>query len=131
GAGKFRMSLNCEGLPLHSQFSNKQVMILYNVTVNVDADVHDEWLEWMKEIHMVDVLATGMFVEGKLARILAEEEGGKAYSIQYFARSMDDYGKYLEDFAPKLQAEHERKFSGKVASFRTLLHVVQQVNEKG
>lgn len=106
-------------------------MILYNVTVNVDADVHDDWLEWMKEIHIPEVLGTGMFVESKLARILAEEEGGKAYSVQYFANSMDEYRKYLEEFAPKLQAEHEKKFSGKVASFRTLLHIVHQINEKG
>ncbi len=104
-------------------------MILYNVTVNVDADAHDEWLEWMKEVHIPDVMATGMFVESKLARILAEEAGGKAYSIQYFAKSMDEYGKYLEEFAPKLQADHENKFKGKVASFRTLLHVVHQINE--
>ncbi|MEO8448027.1 MAG: DUF4286 family protein, partial [bacterium] len=27
-------------------------MILYNVTVNVDDSVHDEWLEWMKTIHI-------------------------------------------------------------------------------
>lgn len=108
-----------------------QVMILYNITVNVDSDVHDEWLEWMKEIHIADVLATGMFVEAKLARILAEEAGGKSYSIQYFAKSMNEYGKYLEEFAPKLQAEHEKKFSGKVVSFRTLLHIVHQIDEKG
>ena len=73
-------------------------MILYNVTINIDSNVHDEWLKWMKEVHIPDVLATGMFVETKIARILAEEEGGMAYSIQYFARNMDDYDRYQKSF---------------------------------
>lgn len=104
-------------------------MILYNVTVNIDTDVRDQWLKWMKEVHIPDLLATGMFVECKLARILAEEEGGITYSVQYFARNMDDYDRYIREFAPALQAEHDKIFSGKYVSFRTLLHVVHQTNE--
>ena len=114
-----------------SQHFNFKAMILYNVTVNIDDDVHDEWVEWMKEVHIPNVLATGMFVESKMARILAEEAGGKAYSIQYFAKSMNEYGKYMEEFAPKLRDEHEAKFAGKSVAFRTLLQVVHQINEKG
>ena len=104
-------------------------MILYNVTVNIDTNVRDEWLKWMKEVHIPDLLATGMFVECKMARILAEEAGGISYSVQYFARTMDDYDRYMDEFAPKLQADHDKKFSGKYVSFRTLLQVVHQANE--
>lgn len=105
-------------------------MILYNVTINIDSVVHDEWLKWMKEVHIPDVLATGMFVESKIARILAEEEGGKAYSIQYFARNMEDYDRYQKEFAPKLQAEHQQRYNGKFGAFRTLLHVVHEAHAK-
>ena len=35
------------------------IMYIYNVTTNIDESVHDEWLHWMKEIHIPDVLATG------------------------------------------------------------------------
>lgn len=103
-------------------------MILYNVTINIDADIHDEWLKWMKEVHIPDVLATGMFEEGKVARILAEEEGGRAYSIQYLAKTMDDYNRYQSEFAPKLQAEHQERYGGKFAAFRTLLHIVHHTH---
>ncbi len=103
-------------------------MILYNVTVNVDAEARDEWLVWMKETHVPDVLSTGLFVEAKIARIMAEEAGGNAYSIQYFAKDMDAYKKYEREFAAKLQRDHEDKFGGKCAAFRTLLHIVHQEN---
>ena len=69
-------------------------MILYNVTINIDYDVHDEWLDWMKNKHIPDVLKTGLFIENKICRILAEEDGGKSYSIQYFLKNMDDYYTY-------------------------------------
>lgn len=101
-------------------------MILYNVTVSIDHDVAEEWLQWMKSTHIPDVMATGLFIENKIARILAEEEGGKAYSIQYLLRSMDEYERYQEEHAPRLQAEHSQRYAGKFAAFRTLLHVIHQ-----
>ncbi|HKL03543.1 MAG TPA: DUF4286 family protein [Cryomorphaceae bacterium] len=99
-------------------------MILYNVTVNVDAEARDEWLKWMKETHVPEVLATGLFTEAKIARIMAEEAGGNAYSIQYFAENMDDYEKYEKEHATDLRREHEKMFGGRCAAFRTLLHIV-------
>ena len=106
-------------------------MILYNVTISIDPDVHDEWLQWMKETHIPDVMATGLFIENKIARILAEEEGGKAYSIQYLLRNMDDYETYQQEHAPRLQAEHIERYDGKFGAFRTLLHVIHHTDGQG
>ena len=39
-------------------------MYIYNVTVNVSDDVHIEWLKWMKETHIPDVMKTGCFIAG-------------------------------------------------------------------
>lgn len=99
-------------------------MIIYNVTVNIDADVHNEWLKWMKEIHIPDVMKTGLFIENKICRILAEEQGGLSYSIQYLCKDMATFKKYEQEFAPKLREEHSLRFAGKFAAFRTLLEVV-------
>ncbi len=101
-------------------------MIIYNVTVNIDHNVHDEWLKWMKEVHIPDVMNTGLFIENKVCRILAEEEGGKSYSIQYLCKDMETLEKYQQEFAPKLQQEHTKKYKGKFAAFRTLLEVVHK-----
>ena len=45
-------------------------MILYNVTVSIDYDIHQNWLKWMKEVHVPNVLATGLFIESKIATII-------------------------------------------------------------
>lgn len=99
-------------------------MILYNVTISIDTNVEEDWLQWMKEVHIPDVMNTGLFIDNKICRIHAEEEGGKSYSIQYLAKTWDDYNQYQDTFAQKLQQEHMLKYSGKFAAFRTILEVV-------
>lgn len=101
-------------------------MILYNVTVSIDDQVHDEWLKWMREVHIPDVMRTGMFVENRICRIHAYEEGGKSYSIQYLAENQAMFDRYQNEFAPALQEEHTKKYQGKFAAFRTILEVIDQ-----
>ncbi len=97
--------------------------IIYNVTISIDYDVKADWLEWMKRTHIPDVMATGMFTEAKISKILAEESGGASYSIQYLCNDLTTYDKYTKEFAPKLQQDHNDKFGGKFAAFRTILKV--------
>ena len=33
-------------------------MIIYNVTVGVDKSIEADWLAWMKEVHIPDVIKT-------------------------------------------------------------------------
>ena len=103
-------------------------MILYNVTINIDDDIHDEWLDWMKDVHIPDVMNTGMFFDNKICKIHADSEGGQSYSIQYLAKSWDDYNRYQDEFAPELQKDHTEKYQGKFAAFRTILEVVHHTN---
>jgi len=100
--------------------------VLYNVTVNIDEDVHQEWLEWMKEVHIPDVMKTGLFLENRICRIHAFEDGGITYAIQYLCRSMDEYEIYQRDFAPNLQMAHTNRYGEKCQSFRTLLEILHE-----
>lgn len=100
-------------------------MIIYNVTVSIDHNVHDNWLEWMKQVHIPDVMATGAFLENKISKVLADQdEGGITYAIQYICKDMDTYERYQKEHAPRLQQEHSARYEGKFAAFRTLLEVV-------
>lgn len=101
-------------------------MILYNVTVNIDVNVEKEWLQWMKEVHIPEVMNTGLFVSSKICRIHAEEVGGSSYSIQYFAKNMEDYNTYQDVHSAELQKDHTEKYKGKFAAFRTILEVIQE-----
>lgn len=100
-------------------------MIVYNVTINIDADVHDEWVNWMTTQHIPKVLSTGMFIDSRMCRmLLEEEEGGITYSIQYTLESMDKMHEYEEKFATDLRNETVAKYDGKFGAFRTMMEVV-------
>ena len=98
-------------------------MIIYNVTINIDAEVHDEWLRWMKEEHIPRVMATGAFLENRICRVLGDDEG-ITYAIQYACTDMPTYERYRTEHAPRLQAETQQRYAGRFAAFRTLLEVV-------
>lgn len=101
-------------------------MYIYNVTINIDADVKDEWLTWM-ETHILDVLNTGKFVSAKLTEVLVEEEmGGTTYSVQYSANSKKDIEDYYKEDAPQLRKEGMRKFGDKMVAFRTELRLINE-----
>jgi hypothetical protein len=99
-------------------------MIIYNVTVNIDNDVKEEWIKWMKEVHIPEVMNTGLFLEYRMARVMVEEESGTTYSIQYLSASQSDIETYQKQHAPELQKKHTEKYEGKFVAFRTLLEII-------
>ena len=51
-------------------------MYIYNVTINVEESVHEEWLDWMKKDHIPDMLNTGKFRNADLIRVNVQEPTG-------------------------------------------------------
>lgn len=101
-------------------------MILYNVTVNIDSDVEQDWIQWMKEIHIPEVMQTGFFTENKMLKMLSEseDETGGTYAIQYMADNLGRLEAYLETAAPKLQKQSIIRYGTKMAAFRSVLEEV-------
>ena len=98
-------------------------MFIYNVTITIENDIHAEWLDWMKKIHIPDVMGTTCFVENRICKLLSEEPE-ITYAVQYTFRQMDDLHNYQKEFAPKLQKEHADRFKEKFAAFRTVLEII-------
>jgi hypothetical protein len=100
-------------------------LIVYNVTVKIDCDVHDEWLVWMKKKHILDVMASGVFTKYQMSRLIGiNEQDGITYSIQYTLENVANLNKYFEEYAPDLQEEHLIKFKDKFVAYRTVMEVV-------
>jgi hypothetical protein len=99
-------------------------MIIYNVTININNAVHDEWFRWMKDVHIPEVMATGYFIDSRMCKVLVEEESGITYSIQYTSSNMEDLQAYQREHSVRLQKIHADKYKDQYVSFRTLLEVV-------
>ena len=102
-------------------------MYIYNVTINIDESVHDEWVYWMNEIHIPDMLATGKFTEARMCRVMIEEEmGGITYSIQYMTANKETLQRYFDEDAERLRQDGIDRFNGKFVAFRTELDLISE-----
>ena len=103
-------------------------MIIYNVTLNVDDSIREEWLEWMRKIHLPEMLQTGLFVEYKFLRLIDdtdEDTTGSTYAVQFFMNDVKDFLDYTENHAAALRKKTMDKYGEKILSFRTLLEVLE------
>ncbi|GGD92675.1 DUF4286 family protein [Maribacter cobaltidurans] len=101
-------------------------MYIYNVTTNIEDKAHKKWLQWMKTIHIPQVLSTGKFLSAKMTKVLAEEGTGQTYSVQYTAASKEILQAYYEEDAPKLREDALQLFADQIISFRTELEVIDE-----
>ena len=85
-----------------------------------------EWLQWMQDVHIPEVMATGCFLSYRILKVLtnATDDEGVNYSIQYDAASMADYERYRDLFAPSMQQQTRERYGDRLLAFRTLLEVV-------
>ena len=101
-------------------------MIYYTVTVRVPLDLADDWRSWMLAVHIPDVLATGLWEQGTLLRLLEPAEADAVmFQVRYRTTSQERYDDYRAKHAPRLQAEHTTRYGTHVTASRTV-HVAEQ-----
>ncbi len=98
-------------------------MYIYSVTVAIKKEIENEWVSWMKEIHLGDVMSTGYFASWKMMKMLipASTTDEVTYIVQYSVSSMEKYEEYAKNEAARLQSEHAKKFPGKFKAARAVL----------
>ena len=101
-------------------------MIIYNVTCNVENVILQNWLKWMIEIHIPDVMQTGFFLEAHIKKVISSNDDGATYAISYSCESMKKLHEYQIKFSDELQSKHIERYGEKVISFRTILESIRK-----
>jgi hypothetical protein len=99
-------------------------MIIYSVTITIQAGIESDWVDWMKRVHVPDVLRTGCFLECRFSKVVGAEGDELTYVLQYRCRSLEEYHRYRDTFAPALQKEHTDRFSGRFRGSRQVLEEI-------
>jgi len=101
-------------------------MIIYNVTCNVETQISEEWMSWMKEVHIPEVMKCGIFTVCQINKVLISNEEGETFAVQYSCPTMKDLHNYQVNFSTSLQKKHSDRYGTKVVAFRTLLEVIEK-----
>ncbi len=100
-------------------------MIIYNVTIKITNAIHADWLHWLKQEHVPEVIQTGCFTHATILRLLEiDESEGPTYAIQYFAESKGLYNNYIENHAAAMRQKSFDKWGNKFIAFRSVMQVV-------
>jgi len=100
-------------------------MVILNETIIIDTDVHADWLNWVKAVHIPAVLATGYFNSHRILQVLSSPNEGFTYCVQYDTDSLEQCNTYLDNVAGHLKNNHLKKFENKLVLFESIM---QQVN---
>lgn len=104
-------------------------MFIYQVTIGIKKDVANEWVKWMEQTHLQDVMNTGSFLSHKFYKIIIPSGMSDEvnYVVQYKFSELKEYEFYQRNYAAKLQKEHSDKFKGKFHAARA---VFEEINEQ-
>lgn len=98
---------------------------IYNVTIKVDWSITEEWLQWMKEVHMPEMVQTGCFENSRLLRLMeVDDSDGPTYAAQFTAPGKEEYNRYVTDFAEALRKKSYEKWGDRFIAFRSVMEVV-------
>ena len=99
--------------------------IIYNITLKVERSIEPAWLQWMVEDFAPGIIATNCFTKFTALKLLElDDPDGATYAIQFVAESLEDYQRYLKNFADDFTEKSFDKWGQKMVSFGTVMQVV-------
>lgn len=100
-------------------------MLIYNTTFQVDDDIHDNFLIWLKENYIPEVSKQGTLQTPRLCKVLSHRDEGSSYSLQWEVESSGLLHRWHMDQGVELNKEMLTIFQNKIVAFPTLMEVVE------
>jgi len=100
-------------------------MLLYNITIAIDAPIEQEWKEWMCQSHIPQVMSTGLFIDYRFYKVLTHDDPASvSYCVQYFVETIENFNQYLQQHAPAFMEQQRQRYPDRHAAFQTLLEQI-------
>jgi hypothetical protein len=100
-------------------------MIMYQVFATVPDAVRDEWVAWMRDHHIPDVVKTGSFDHASFAEVQTSAHTW-THTCRYTTTSRERLDAYLAEHAPRLREEHEQRYGGVVITERVITNTLSE-----
>jgi hypothetical protein len=100
-------------------------MFIYNITTLVSWPIHDEWKEWMTTEFVPELIATGLFTNYQLVRLMeVNEKEGPTYAVQLYLKNASDFNLYRQKHLHSFQEKEQLAWGDYVTSFASLMEVI-------
>jgi len=99
-------------------------MHVYNISFQIDPNLQEQWLVWMKSKFIPMVVETGCFQNHPLYELDIAEDQAPTYTLQLFAQSRENLAKFTESFAEPLLDEMHKTWGDQCFHFVTTMRIV-------
>jgi len=100
-------------------------MIINNITYSINRNLEQDFLEWLKAVHIPEAMNTGKPKSYKIMHLLTEvENAGATYSLQYSFEKMEDFKDFEREFLDDLNDEVYKRYTGNYVFFPSLLEEI-------
>lgn len=99
-------------------------MLIYNTTFQVDDEVRENFLIWIKESYIPEVERQGMLTQPRLCNLLSHRGDGSSFSLQWEVESSSLLHRWHREQGAKQHEELTKLFGDKVIGFPTLMEVI-------
>jgi hypothetical protein len=97
-------------------------MLIHNITYNIEKELENDFLDWIKNVHVQNVMITGFPKSFKIMRLLTEiDNGGATFSVQYKFDSIEGFEVFENEYFDDLNAAVDKRYRGKYVFFPSLL----------
>lgn len=98
-------------------------MVIYVVNTTFKKELREEWIKWMKEVHIPNVLNTGYFSGAEIFSVILPAKSGDevSCSVHYKSDTYEKFMSYTVKEAKRLRKEVEEKFGSSLIIDRQLL----------
>jgi L-rhamnose isomerase len=101
-------------------------MLIFNTTYLVSDDVHESWLEWVREQHIPFMLDSTYFSHPQVARVITSaKQDGTSFSVQFHIQDMHTLKLWNKEYNSLFQENCSKQFGTEVIFFTTVLELVE------
>jgi hypothetical protein len=100
-------------------------LIVYNVTIQVEWEIAEAWLEWEREVQVPGILGTGMFERCRIHRLMdLDDRDGPTYAFQFYGVTDENYRRFQREFAMGFQEMAFAKWGQRLVAHRTVMELL-------
>lgn len=101
-------------------------MLIFNTTFHTDDDIRKEYVNFMTEVYIPQVIKAGLLSNPCFSKIhhTHEQQEGTSYSLQFRVENHDLLNEWIHGKGELLNKRLINKFGNKVAGFVTIMEEI-------
>ncbi len=99
-------------------------MHVYNISFQIDPNLQEQWLVWMKGKFIPMVNEIGCLQNHQFYELDISDDQSPTYTLQLFAQSSENLAKFTESFAEPLLDELHKTWGDQCFHFVTTMRIV-------